>query len=142
MNKKVELSCKALGAAVFMGMICIYMGLGVIFWLLGWGVVSQISFWFLLQGIALAMVASGAWVLSFGAGKNWGFGARYLLAIGVLAAAVGLSVAIPGLRAMDGFYLWLASGTGAALAFGNAVAVLSHRHFKATGLRSSLLWEI
>ena len=142
-SKKIELSCKALGAAMFMGTVCLYMALGALFvFVSDAGFYYNISFAFLIQGILVSMIASAVWVLCFSSVKARGFFARYVPAFIGLAALFAASMLIPAIRGTEGYVLWIASGFLSTFAFGTAVAVSGNRYFKKTGTRSALLWEI
>jgi len=141
--KKMELSCKALGAAMFMFTVCLYMAIGTVLALVsGNAFYYHISFAFLIQGIAMSLIASSAFVLPFSLSKSWGFLMRYLIALAVLAALFIISMLIPAISAVEGYFVWAISGVISAFVFGTAVAVSSNMHFRKTGSRSALLWEI
>jgi len=141
--KKMELSCKALGAAMFMGTVCLYMAIGALFtFVSSEAFYYHISFTFLLQGIVVSLAASAVWVLCFSLTKAWGFSIRYLLALITLAALFAVSMLIPAINVVEGHFIWVISGVISTLAFGTAVAVSSNIHFRKTGSRSVLLWEI
>jgi len=140
MSKEMELSCKALGAAIFMGIVCLYMAIGAL--LGGDHFHYHVSFAFLMQGIAVSMLSSAMWVLCFGSANLWRFFTRYLLILVILAVLFAMSMLIPAINAIEGHFIWIISGIISTLAFGTAVAVLSNKRFKKTGTRSTLLWEI
>ncbi|MCL2446660.1 MAG: hypothetical protein FWD06_07835 [Oscillospiraceae bacterium] len=143
MNKEVELSFKALGAAMFMATVCLYLAIGGLFFLLDReNFHYHISFAFLIQGLIASMAASVAWVVCFGEIKKMGFAARFIIPLAITLALFGLSALIPVINATQGFWLWLASGLVATVAFGTAIAVLSEKRLKKTGTRSVLLWEL
>ena len=143
MSKQMELSFKALGAAMFMGTVFLHMAIGALF-----GFISEenfyynVSFALLIQGMAVSMLASAAWVLCFGCAKPWGFVPRYLLALVVLAALFAISIYIPVINSTENYFTWVVSGVVSTLAFGSAVAMLSNKRFRKTGSRSTLLWEL
>ncbi|MCL2376636.1 MAG: hypothetical protein FWC76_04485 [Defluviitaleaceae bacterium] len=142
-NKKMELSCKALGAAMFMFTVCLYMAIGALFASMGGEVFNyHISFALLIQGIAVSLVASTAWVLCFSFNKPWGFFTRYIISLVALAALFVISMLIPVVNGAEGHFIWIISGIASTFVFGTAVAVSSNMHFRKTGLRSALLWEI
>jgi len=141
-SKKLELSCKALGAGMFMLNVILYMAIGAISAFIGQEHYYHVSFAFLIQGAAVSMIASTAWVLLFSFNKSWGFFTRYLLALIVLAASFAVSILIPAISMTEGYLLWIVSGIISTLTFGTAVAVSSNRLFGKTGSRSALLWEI
>ena len=143
MNKKdMELSCKALGAAMFLGIICAYIAIGAAFaFVSGTDFYYHVSFAFLIQGIAVSMIASAAWVLCFSLAKSWSFLTRYLLVLTISAALFATSMLIPAINATEGL-IWLISGIISTFSFGTGVAILSSKHFKNTGARSTLLWEL
>jgi len=143
MNKNVELSCKALGAAIFMGIVCLHMGIEALFALIsGNNFNYHISFAFLIHGIVISMPASAAWVLCFGSAKPWSFFTRYLLALTVLVALFTITILIPAINSTEGHFTWVVSGIISTFSFGTAIAVFSNKHFRKTGIRSTLIWEI
>lgn len=143
MNKEMELSYKALSAAMFMGTVCLYMAIGAVFALVsGEGFNYHVSFAFLIQGVVVSTLASIVCVLCFGSAKSWSFVTRYLLTLLILSALFILSMLIPVIGSTKGHFMWVISGAASILAFGTAVAVLSNQHFKKTGTRSVLLWEL
>jgi len=142
-SKETELSIKALWAAIFMATVCLYIAIGLILPLLNIeNFYHHISFALLIQGLIISMLSSATWVLSFGHNKALGFLPRYLLAVIVLAASVGISMLIPFINSTEGYLFWLASGAFTSLAFGTGIAVLSEKYLKKNGARSTLLWEI
>ena len=141
--KKQELSYKALGAAMFMGAICLHMAIGVLFARVnGRGFYYHVPFALLVHGIVASMAVSAAFSLCISLAKSWGFVARYLLALLVLVALLAISILIPVINRVDGYHIWLISVAISTFAFGTAIAVYSNMHFKNTGLRSALIWEI
>ena len=142
-NKEMEVSCQALGAAMFMATACLYMAIGVLF-----AFVNQesfyyhVSFAFLIQSVAVSMSASTVWVLCFGFIKAWGFITRYFLALLILVILFGISMLIPAINSLDGSLLWIISGLISTIAFGTGLAILSEKHLRQTGIRSVLIWEI
>jgi len=143
MRKKIELSCKALGAGMFMGTVCLYMAIGAVFaFVSGESFYYHISFAFLIQGMAVSMIVSAMWVLCFSLAKPWSFLARYLLALIIMAALYTISMLIPVINGTEGHFMWIVSGIISTFAFGTTVAVSSNMLFKKTGSRSALLWEM
>jgi len=141
--KKVELSFKALGSAIFMGTVCLYMAIGALLALVsGEAFYYNVPFTFLMQGMGMSMLAAPAWVLCFGSGKPLSFSARYLLVLIILAVLTAVSMSIPAINSTDGHFVWVISGIISTLAFGTTVAVLSNKHFRNTGARCTLLWEL
>jgi len=143
MAKKIELSCKALGAGMFMGTVCAYLAIGaVLTFISSGGFYYHVTFPLLIQGIVVSMAASALWVLCFTHAKGWGFATRYMVAFVPLAVLFVISVFLPVINGAEGHILWVASGVFSTLAFGTTVAVASNKHYKNTGSRSALLWEI
>jgi len=141
--KKLELSCKALGAAMFMGAICLYMAIGALFtFVSGGGFYYHVPFVLLAQGIVVSMMASAMWAVCMSLAKSWGFFTRYLLVLVVLAALFVISMLIPVINGVDGHLIWIISVAVSTFAFGTAVAVYSNMHFRKTGTISALIWEI
>jgi len=139
----MELSIKALWAAIFMATIFIYLVVGFIMRLLNVeNFYHHISFAFLIQGLIMSMIGSATWILSFGHNKKSGFLVRYLLPLVILIISFGISMLIPAINSTEWYLLWLASGLLSSLSFGTAIAVLSEKHLKKTGKRSVLLWEL
>ena len=142
-SKEAELSIKALGAAMFMATVCLYMIIGFII-----ALVSEehfyyhISFALLIQGMIASMLASATWILCFGSGKTLRFFARFFLSIVSLVVIFVIFALIPVINSTEWYILWLISGLISALAFGTAIAVLSEKHLKRAGVRSTLLWEL
>ena len=137
-SKEMETSCKALGAAMFMATVLIYMGIGALYaQIYGGHFYYHIPFAFLIQAFIVAMIGSVVWVLSFKLGSH-GFAARYLLALVITLAMFGISLLIPIINGTPGHFLWLISGIFSILAFGTPLAALSEKAFKATGERP--LW--
>jgi len=142
-KKQIELSCKALGAGMFMGIICLYIAIGALFTLVsGEGFYYHVSFAFLIQGIVVSMTASVIWLLYFSLSKSWSFLTRYLLAFITLAALFIISMLIPAINGAEGYFIWVISGFISTFAFGTGVAVSSNKHFRNTGSRTALIWEI
>jgi len=142
-SKKVELSCKALGAGMFMGIVCLYMALGALSaFVRSEDFYFHVSFAFLIQGMVVSMAASVIWALCFSLNKSWGFFTRYLLVLIALAILFLLSVLFPAIRMTEGYYIWIISGIISTFAFGSAVAVSSSRLFAKTGTRTTLIWEV
>ena len=142
-HKEMELSGKALGAAMFMATAVIYMAIGAIFAVINReGFNYQISFTFLIQGMIMSMASSLMWVVCFGVIKSWKFFARYSILLLFILALAGASILIPVINSTDGYLIWIISTFISALAFGTSVAVLSEKQHKKTGARSVLLWEL
>ena len=142
-HKDMELSGKALGAAMFMASAVLYMVIGTLFTVIsGNDFYYHISFAFLIQGMIVSMVSSLMWVVCFGLIKSWNFFARYLLLVAVMVALSGISMLIPVINSTSGYFVWIISGFISMFAFGTAVAVLSEKQLKKTGARSVLLWEL
>ena len=138
MSKEMDTSCKALGAAMFMANVLIFMGVGAAYaFISGSSFYYHIPFAFLIQGLIMAMTASAAWVIFFKVGKQ-GFLGRYLSALAVSLALSGISLLIPAINTVTGHFLWIASGLFSILAFGTSVAALNEKEFRATGERR--LW--
>ena len=142
-SKETELSCKALGAAMFMAAVCLYMAIGAVFASVsGEDFYYHISFVFLIHGMIVSMLSSVLWVLCFGLVKPWGFFCRYLIALIILTALFGLSILMPVINSTEEHFLWIISSLISTLAFGTAIAVLSEKRLRKTGVRSVLLWEL
>jgi|GEM_PF-1283601 len=142
-HKELEMSIKALGAAMFMATVCLYLLVGGVAFLLGREEFQfHVPFAFLIQGLIASMAASAAWMLCVGNIKKMGFAAKYLMVMAITLALFGMSALIPAIRSTDGVWLWLASGLVATVAFGTAIAATSEKRLKKTGTRSVLLWEL
>jgi len=142
-TKEMELSIKALGAAMFMGTVCLHIAIVALFaFISGDNFYYHISFAFLIQGMIASMLASATWALCFGSTKSWRFLAKYLLTTIILVALFAITMLIPAINSTEGHFIWIVSGLISTFAFGTAVAVLSDKHFKKTGSRSVLLWEL
>ncbi|MCL2365122.1 MAG: hypothetical protein FWC71_10720 [Defluviitaleaceae bacterium] len=142
-SKEIELSIKALSAAIFMATICMHMIVGFVLRLLNvYEGYLHVSFAFLMQGMVISMTGAAAWVLSFGYGKAWSFGARYVLAAVISMVVAGVSMLVPAIHAAELHLYWLASGLICSFAFGTAIAVLSEKRLKISGACSVLLWEL
>jgi len=141
--KNIETSCKALGAAMFMFTVCLYMAIGALFALVSdEAFYYHIAFAFIIQGIIVSLVASTVWMLCFLVTKSWGFITRYLLALGIWAVLFVISMLVPIISVIEGHLIWVICSAVSTLIFGTAVAVASNMHFRKTGTRSVLLWEI
>ena len=142
-SKHTEMSCKSMGAAMFTATVCLYMMAGSLF-----ALASNEQFYyhapfsFLIQGMIASMIASVVWAVSFGYVKSWNFFARYLLSLIILAVLFGASILIPAINSVAKHYLWVSSGFIASLGMGTAFAVVSEKHFRSTGLRSTIIWEL
>lgn len=142
-SKEIELSAKALGSAMFMATVCLYIAICAVFTLLGNGYFYfHISFTLLIQGLIASMAASVVWVIYFGVIKKWGFFKRYASASVISTCLFVISMLLPIINSSHGYMAWLISGLFSTLAFGTAIAVLSEKRFRRTNKRSSLLWEL
>ena len=142
-SKELELSIKALGSAMFMATVCLYLAIGaVLYFVRDANFYYHISFAFLIQGLVVSMAASVTWMMCFESAKSLSFIARYVLALMLLTALFGVSILLPVINSTAGHLLWLLSGFVATFAFGTAIAVLSEKRLKKTGSRSVLLWEL
>jgi len=142
-HKEMELSGKALGAAMFMATAVIYMAIGAIFAVLNReGFNYQLPFAFLIQSMIVSLVSSLMWVVCFGVIKSWKFFARYSMLLLFILALAGVSMLIPVVNAIEGHFIWIISGLISTFAFGTAVAVMSEKQLKKTGARSVLIWEL
>ena len=142
-SKHMEISCQSLGVAIFMCTVCIYMVVVAIFtWISNGDFYFNIPFAFLIQGVAISMMASIVWTLVLGLMKSWVFLARYFLALIILVALLGVSMLIPAINSTTGYFIWIISSFVSLFFFGTALAALSEKHFKKTGDRSVLVWEI
>lgn len=143
MHKELELSIKALGAAMFMATVCLYLAVGAVFFLIDReNFHYHISFAFLIQGLIASFAASVAWMVCVGQIKKMGFVARYAISAVITLVLFGLSALIPIIHSTQGFWLWLVSGVVATVAFGTGIAVTSEGKLKKTGKRTVLLWEL
>ena len=141
--KELELSSKALGAAMFMFTVCIYMAIIAILNARGGENINyHVTFAFLIHGIILSLICSGVWVLFFGLGEKCGFFSRYLPALALTAILYGISMIIPAIKNIDGALFWIVSGFSSSFLFGTSVALLSEKKKRTTGIRSVLLWEL
>ena len=142
-SKSMEVSCQALGAAIFMTTACFYMVAGAIFnWAGSGDFYFHIPLAFLIQGVVISMIASVVWTLLLGVVTSYTFLVRYLLALIVLSALLGVSILIPAINSTTGHFIWIISSFVSIFFFGTALAALSQKHFKKTGVRSVLVWEI
>jgi len=143
LNKELELSIKALGAAMFMATVCLYLAIGAVLYFIGYdNFYFHVSFALLVQGLIVSMVASATWMVCFESAKPQSFGARYAIAFIILAILFGVSIMLPIINSTTGYLFWLIGGFVSTFAFGTAIAVLSEKHLKKTGKRSVLLWEL
>ena len=141
--KEMELSAKTLGAAMFMATVCLYMGIGAIYASASGEIFDyHVSFAFLIQGVAVSLLASAAWVLCFGLIKSLSFFIRYLSNLAILVALFGASKFIPVISSQNGHFLWIVCGFVSTFLFITGVSILSEKHIKKTGVRSVLIWEI
>jgi len=141
--KDMELSAKALGAAIFMATACLYMGIGALYASANNGdFYYHVSFAFLIHGVAVSLLTSGAWVVCFGLINSWNFFCRYLLNLTILIIVFGISKIIPVISSQNGHFLWIISGFISTFFFTTGVSVLCEKYLKKTGERSVLLWEI
>ena len=142
-NKDIELSCKALGAAMFMLTVVLYMVIGTLYARIsGEDFNYHVSFAFLIQGMIVSMLSSLIWIVCFGFIKSWRFFTRYLLLFIVIVAFFVVSILIPIINSAEGYGIWIISGVISTFVFTTAVAVLSEKQRKKTGARSVLLWEL
>ena len=141
--KSLELSSKALGAAMFMFTVCLYMAICALYNSFSENSVNMnIPFALLIHGIILSFMCSGVWVLFFGIGEKCGFVSRYLPALVLTSAFCAISMIIPVIKNANGVFFWIISGFVSSFLFGSGVAVLSEIKRKKTGIRSVLLWEL
>jgi len=141
--KDMELSGKALGAAIFMATTCLYMGITALYASANDAdFYYHVPFAFLIHGVAVSLLTSGAWVVCFGLIKSWNFCCRYLLNLAILFIVFGSSKIIPIISSQNGHFLWIISGFIATFLFTTGVSVLCEKNLKKTGERSVLLWEL
>ena len=141
--KNLELSSKALGAAMFMFTVCLFMGICALYNALNEeSVNTNIPFALLIHGIILSIMCSGVWVLFFGLGEKCGFVSRYLPALVLTGSLFGISMIIPVIKNADEAFFWIICGFVSTFLFGSGVAVLSEIKRRKTGIRSVLLWEL
>ena len=141
--KEMELSAKTLGSAMFMATVCLYMGIGALYASASGGdFYYHVSFAFLIQGVAVSLLASAAWVLCFGLIKSWKFFFRYLLNLAILIVIFGISKIIPVISSQNGHFLWIISGFVSTFLFITGVSILCEKNVKKTGIRSVLIWEL
>ena len=146
LNKKMkdmELSAKALGAAIFMATACLYMGIVALYAsAYDMDFYYHVPFVFLIHGVAVSLLTSGVWVICFGLIKSWNFCCRYLLNLTILFIVFGISKIIPAINSQNGHFLWIISGFMSTFLFTTGVSVLCEKYLKKTGKRSVLLWEL
>ena len=142
-SKHTEMSLKSMGAAMFMFTIALYMIAGGLFALsTSEHFYYHVHFVFLIQGMIVSMAASAVFAISFGYVKSWNFLARYSLVTALLAALFGTSMLIFAANAVAGYHLWVLSGFIATFAMGTAFSIVSEKHFRSTGQRSVIIWEL
>jgi len=141
--KALELSSKALGAAMFMFTVCLFMAICALYNAFNEKSVNMtIPFALLIHGIILSLMCSGVWVLFFGLGEKCGFVSRYLPALVLTGILFGISMIIPVIKNANGVFFWIISGFVSSFLFGSGIAVLSEIKRRKTGIRSVLLWEL
>jgi len=142
-SKETELTIKALGAAMFMATVCLYMAVGFV---LSHAVLDDfvftLHFALLIQGILASLLASAGWVICIGLTKTGSFLVRYLLAVVLNLGVFAITLLIPGINLIEWYMLWLACGVFSTIAFGTGVAALSHRQLKKYGRETVLLWQL
>ena len=141
--KDLELSSKALGAAMFMFTVCLFMAICALYNAFNEeSVNTNIPFALLIHGIIMSLICSSVWILFFGLGEKCGFVSRYLTALVLTGSLFGISMIVPVIKNADGFFFWIVSGFASSFLFGSGIAVLSEIKRKKTGIRSALLWEL
>ena len=141
--KDMELSSKALGAAIFMATVCLYMGIGAInARISGVDFNYYIPFAFLIHGVIISLMVSGAWILCFGMIKAKGFVFRYLLTLIIMLVLYGITFLFPVIISKESSFIWVISSFVSALLFLTGVSALNEMQLKKTGVRSVLLWEL
>ena len=139
----MEVSCQALGEAIFMATACIYMVAGAIYtWIGNVDFYFNIPLAFLIKGVAIPMIAFIVWTISLGLIASCTFLVRYLLALVVLSALLWVSMLIPIINSTTGYFIWIISSFISIFFFGTVLATLSQKHFRKTGVRSVLVWKI
>ena len=141
--KDMELSSKALGAAIFMATVCLYMGIGAINARISEADFNYyIPFAFLIHGVIISLMVSGAWVLCFGLIKTKGFIFRYLFTLITILALYGITLLFPVIISKESYFIWVISSFVSAFLFLTGVSVLNEMLYKKTGARNVLLWEL
>ena len=139
----MELSSKALGAAMFMATVCLYMGIEIIKAKTSDAdITCYIPFAFLLHGIVFALMTSGAWVLCFGLIKTKNYIITALLTLIILLIITGVSIVLPVINTKAGYLIWIISCFASSFLFITGVTALYIKLEIKTGIRSVLLWEL
>ena len=141
--KDMELSGKALGAAIFMATVCFYMIIGAITARISGGDFNYyIPFALLIHGVIISLCTSGTWVVCFGLIKNKGNLFRVLSTLIIIFFLYGISLLIPVINTIDGFPLWIIINFVFTFVLISGVSALSLILESKTGTRSVLIWEL
>jgi hypothetical protein len=141
--KDMELSSKALAAAIFMASVCFYMIIGaIIARSSGVDFNYNVSFAFLIHGVIISLFSSGVWAICFGLIKTKGFILRALLTLILILVFYAVSFLLPVINTKEGYMIWIITSFACTFLFIAGVSALSLILESKTGARSVLLWEL
>jgi hypothetical protein len=91
----------------------------------------------------LTLIISGAWVVIFSSYmKLHKFLTKYLLFLFLVAIVFTITMFIPSVVYLEGYYLWVLCGAIVSIGMGTGLCVQNDKYYKNTGKRSIFLWEI
>ncbi|MDR2962503.1 MAG: hypothetical protein LBU90_02510 [Bacteroidales bacterium] len=143
LSREMEVSWQAMAAVTFMVSACLYVIYNLLYVFIQRveGAHLVVPAAFIIHGVMVSVLYSGAFILCFGMVEHWRGLARYFCALAILLTLFGVSLLIPQIRSNEGL-IWLAALFAVSFPFLTAVSILSEKRHTKTGIRSVLLWEL